>query len=144
ANPTAQLEVALARYWEEVAGSEDETKTSSGAPAAMAAASAVEPPDFTGATGTPVLAENPVRSEVVSLAYASAEYEINGARAIEVDVVVTVVVEMDVDVAVVVLVGPAGPVTVAVVVVIGPVTVAVVVGPVTVAVVVVEDTVMTS
>ena len=51
-----------------MAGSEEETKTSSGAPAAIAAASAVEPPDLTGATGIPELAENPVRRDVVSTA----------------------------------------------------------------------------
>jgi hypothetical protein len=62
------LEVRVPRYWEEVAGSEEEMKTSSGAPAAIAAASAVEPPDLTGATGIPLLLENPVRRDVVSTA----------------------------------------------------------------------------
>jgi len=71
---------------------------------------------------------------VVSVAYASAEYESTGERATDVEVVVTVEVETEV-----------GPVTVAVVVVTGPVTVDTeVVGLNTVAVVVEEDTVITS
>ena len=64
----AQLGVRLPRYWDEVALSEEEMKTSSGAPAAIAAASAVEPPDVTGATGTPVLELKPVSSAVATLA----------------------------------------------------------------------------
>jgi hypothetical protein len=73
-----------------VAGSEIEMNTSSGAPVAIALASANEPPALTGATGTPVLDENPVRSAVASAAYESDEYESRGARAIDVVVVVAV------------------------------------------------------
>ena len=68
ANPIAQLAVRLPRYWDEVALSEADTKTSSGAPAFIADASAVEPPDFTGATCTPVLEEKPLSSDVTSVA----------------------------------------------------------------------------
>src|ERR1700751_5198673 len=57
ANSIAQLAVRLPRYRGEVAPSDEDTKTSSGAPASIAEASAVEPPDFTGATFTPVLEE---------------------------------------------------------------------------------------
>jgi hypothetical protein len=81
--------------------------------------------------------EKPARRAAVSVEYASAEYEITGARAI--DVVVTVV-EGPVTVVVTVV---DGPVTVAVVVV-GLTTVSVVVGPKMVSVVVAEDTVITS
>ena len=50
----------------EVALSEEETKTSSGAPASIADASAVEPPDLRGATCTPVLELKPLSKEVTS------------------------------------------------------------------------------
>jgi hypothetical protein len=53
---------------ESVAVSEAETKKSSGAPAAIADASAVEPPDLTGATCIPVLEEKLLRSDVTTLA----------------------------------------------------------------------------
>ena len=68
ANPMAQLEDRLPRWVGEVAESADEMKTSSGAPAAIAVASAFEPPEMTGATGMPVEDEKPFRSAVVSVA----------------------------------------------------------------------------
>src|SRR5271169_2069181 len=105
----AQLEESVPRWAGAVADKDAEMKTSSGAPATIALASAFEPPDITGATGIPVDFEKPARRAVVSVEYASAEYEITGARAIVVDVVVVVKVDV-------------GPVTVAVVVVTGPVT----------------------
>ncbi len=68
ANPIAQLALRLPRALASVAVSEAETKKSSGAPAAMADASAVDPPDFTGATCTPVLEEKLLSSDVTTLA----------------------------------------------------------------------------
>jgi hypothetical protein len=55
ANPIAQFDVRFFRYCDDVAVRATEMKTSSGAPAAIWLASAKDPPDFTGATGTPVL-----------------------------------------------------------------------------------------
>ena len=88
----AQFEERLPRWAGAVAERDAERNTSSGAPAAMALASALEPPETTGAVGIPVAAVNPSRRAVVSVAYASAEYEIMGERTIA----VTVDVEMDV------------------------------------------------
>jgi hypothetical protein len=67
AKPIAQFEDRFFRYCGAVAESATETKTSSGAPAAIWFASAKEPPDFTGATGTPALWENALRRAVVSI-----------------------------------------------------------------------------
>jgi hypothetical protein len=56
-----------------VADSADEMKISSGAPALMELASAFDPPEMTGAVGMPVDFVKPLKSDVVSVAYASAE-----------------------------------------------------------------------
>ena len=61
----------------------------------MELASAFEPPEMTGAVGTPVDFEKPLKRNALSVAYASAEYEIRGpevTRAVEVLKLVTVVV----------------------------------------------------
>jgi hypothetical protein len=89
----AQLEERAPKWAGAVADSDAEMNMSSGAPATMALASAFEPPDITGATGIPVDFEKPAKRAVVSVEYASAEYESTGARAIDVDVVVVVNVE---------------------------------------------------
>jgi hypothetical protein len=68
AKPIAQFEDRFFRYCGAVAESATEMKTSSGAPAAIWFASAKEPPDFTGATGTPVLWENAFRRAAASMA----------------------------------------------------------------------------
>ena len=68
-----QLADKLPRCEGDVADRDDETNTSSGAPASIVLASAVDPPEITGAVGMPVDFEKPFRSAVVSVAYASAE-----------------------------------------------------------------------
>jgi hypothetical protein len=78
AKPTAQLADRFFKYFGPVAASDTEMKMSSGAPAAIRLASAKDPPDFTGATGIPVLCENPPSREEASTAYASAENETRG------------------------------------------------------------------
>jgi hypothetical protein len=102
------LEERLPRWAGAVAERDAEMNMSAGAPASIALASAFEPPDIAGATGIPVAFEKPAKRAVVSVAYASAEYESTGERATDVDVVVIVDVETEI-----------GPVTVAVVVVAG-------------------------
>jgi hypothetical protein len=67
AKPTAQFEERFFRYLVPVAERDTEMKTSSGAPAAIWFASANDPPDFTGATGIPVLREKAERSAVASM-----------------------------------------------------------------------------
>jgi len=74
----------------------------------MELASAFDPPEMTGAVGMPVNFEKPLKRNVVSVAYASAEYEIRGpdvTRAVEVLTLVRVddAVETAVDVTVVVV-----------------------------------------
>ena len=67
AKPTAQFEERFFRYFVPVAERATEMNTSSGAPAAIWFASAKDAPDFTGATGIPVLREKAERSAVASM-----------------------------------------------------------------------------
>jgi len=69
-------------------------------------ASAFEPPDITGATGIPVDFEKPVKRDVASVAYASAEYEISGPC---VNVVVRVDETVSVENEVTVVLAPEAP-----------------------------------
>jgi len=74
----------------------------------MEFASAFDPPEMTGAVGMPVSFEKPLKRSVLSVAYASAEYETKGpdvTKEVEVDTLVSVVdaVETAVDVTVVVV-----------------------------------------
>jgi len=91
-----------------VADNAEEMKTSSGAPALIVLASAFDPPEMTGAVGMPVNFEKPFNRKVLSVAYASAEYETKGpdvTKEVEVDTLVSVVdvMETAVDVTVVVV-----------------------------------------
>lgn len=64
----AQRDERLPKCEGEVADRAAERNTSSGAPAAIALASAFEPPEITGATGIPVDFENPANRALVSVA----------------------------------------------------------------------------
>lgn len=69
----------------------------------MELASAFDPPEMTGAVAMPVESVKPFKRAVVSVAYASAEYDTKGLDDTE-DVVVVVVMVVVVVVAVVVVV----------------------------------------